>query len=143
MERRGESHASFAAGGQGSIQAIATNAKGTDTMPTRTTKREVVFLRPFILDGMDAVQPAGTYTVETEEESLDTMLSPAWKRLQTSMIIVKAGQTEYLPISPEQLHEALMRDGAQQDPAAPRSPDSAKALRSRARDMRHPSRNRS
>ena len=111
-------------------------------MATRTTRTEVAFKRPFILDGMDAVQPAGTYAIETEEESLDTMLSPAWRRVQTVMVIVTAGQTEYLTIRPEQLHEALMRDGVQRDPTSSLSPDSPNARRSRARDMRQSSRNR-
>jgi hypothetical protein len=82
-------------------------------MATRTSSRDVVFKRPFILDGMDAVQPAGIYKVETEEESLDTMLSPAWKRVRTIMGVARSGITEYIQVSPEQLHEALIRDGAQ------------------------------
>ena len=96
-------------------------------------------MRPFILDGMGTVQPAGTYAIEAEEESLDTMLSPAWRRVQTVMIVVKGGKTEYVPISPEQLHEALMRDGAQQYPALPSSFGSPGARRDRPRAMRNPS----
>jgi hypothetical protein len=87
--------------------------KGRVSMATRTSSRDVVFKRPFILDGMDAVQPAGIYKVETEEESLDTMLSPAWKRVRTIMGVARSGTTEYIQVSPEQLHEALIRDSAQ------------------------------
>lgn len=87
------------------------------------------------------MQPAGTYSVETEEESLDAVLSPAWKRVRTMLRIVNAGSTEYLPVTPEQLHEALMRDGAQQDPALPVSSDAPKARRDRARAMRNSPRN--
>jgi hypothetical protein len=111
-------------------------------MTTRTTRTEVVFKRPFILDGMDTVQPAGTYAVDTEEESLDALLSVGWRRVSTVMLLATAGGTEYLTIRPEQLHEALMRDGAQQDPALPPSTDAPKARRNRARDMRQAPRHR-
>jgi hypothetical protein len=139
VERRGESRANSAVGVREYFREIAMHVKGTDAMSTRITRTELVFMHPFILDGMDAVQPAGSYTVETEEESLDTILSPAWRRVQTVMVIVNASQTEYLPITPDQLHEALMRDGVLQDSASPLSPDSPKARHSMARDMRLPS----
>jgi endo-1,4-beta-mannosidase len=92
-------------------------AKKDKSVAIRTSRRNVVFTRPFILDGMDAAQPAGTYKVETEEESLDTMLSPAWKRVQTIMAIARSGATEYIEVGPEQLHEALIRDSTKQDSA--------------------------
>ena len=37
-------------------------------MNRRTRRETVTFARPFSLRGIDGVQPAGTYTVETEEE---------------------------------------------------------------------------
>jgi hypothetical protein len=45
------------------------------------------------------------------------MLSPAWKRVQTIMAIARSGATEYIEVSPEQLHEALIRDSTKQDSA--------------------------
>ncbi|MGC8534196.1 MAG: hypothetical protein ACP5QR_01545 [Rhizomicrobium sp.] len=116
--------------------------KGPDAMSTRTSRTEVAFAHPFILDGMDAEQCPGTYTVETEEESLDTVLSPAWRRVQTAIVIMNSSQTEYFSTSPEQLQDALMRDVAQMNLSVPLSIDSRKARRSRARDMRNPLRNR-
>lgn len=106
-------------------------------MATRTESKDVVFVRPFILDGMDAVQPAGTYRVETDEERIDALSFPAWRRVRTSILIGEPGTTQYLPIDPEQLHEALMRDGAQQNPSLPLSATGPKARRDRARGMRH------
>lgn len=102
---------------------------------------DVDFQRPFILDGMDTPQPAGTYKVDTEEECLDSVLFPAWRRLATSIRIVRSGCTEYVPISPKQLHEALIRDGAQWD--SPLRPPSvaSKAQRDGTRAMRHLPRN--
>ena len=103
-------------------------------MTTRTSIKDVAFRRPFILDGMDAVQPAGAYTVETKEEKIDTMLPSTWRQVRTVMCIRTAGAAKYILVKPEQLHEALMRDAAQQNPSSPNAP---KARRDRARAMRH------
>lgn len=92
-------------------------------MTTRMQSRDVVFVRPFILDGMDAVQAAGTYTVETEEESLNSLSVPGWRRIRTVLRIARVGGMDYLPVDPDKLHEALMRDGAQ--PVAVDPPGSA------------------
>ena len=37
-------------------------------MTVRTSSKSVTFAQPFSLSGIDEVQPAGTYTVETDEE---------------------------------------------------------------------------
>jgi hypothetical protein len=42
-------------------------------MTVRTTSKTVTFMHPFILTGTDEVQPAGTYTVETDEELLQPL----------------------------------------------------------------------
>jgi len=88
-------------------------------MVTRTRSEQVVFRRPFLLSGLDSLQPAGAYTVDTEEELLDALTVPGWKRRATVIQLTRAGATEYLTIDPLELHEALMRDGAQPDHAAP------------------------
>ncbi len=51
-------------------------------MTTRTTSQTVTFRRPFKLSGADDVQPAGSYTIETDEEQLDTSVL-AYRRLAT------------------------------------------------------------
>jgi len=52
-------------------------------MTTRTTKSTVTFTRPFSLSGFDGEQPAGSYSVETDEEMLDGVSFPAYRRLAT------------------------------------------------------------
>ena len=52
-------------------------------MTIRTTRHAVTFARPFFLSGIGEEQPAGTYTVETDEEMLDTATAPAFRRLTT------------------------------------------------------------
>ncbi len=86
-------------------------------MPTRFVKSEVVFRRPFVLDGFERVEPAGTYTVESEEESLDAVSFLAWKRLATVMHLTHDGTTEYVRIDPQDLRKAEARDAAQEPQA--------------------------
>ena len=49
-------------------------------MTVRTSHKTVTFTQPFSLSALDEVQAAGTYTVETEEESLPGLSFPAWRR---------------------------------------------------------------
>ena len=51
-------------------------------MTVRTTSRTVTFVHPFNLSGTDEVQPAGIYTVETDEELLQASI-PAYRRIAT------------------------------------------------------------
>jgi hypothetical protein len=52
-------------------------------MTVRTTSRTVTFVHPFSLSGTDEVHPAGTYTVETDEELLEPSSFPAYRRIAT------------------------------------------------------------
>ena len=100
-------------------------------MAVRMTSTQVVFRRPFVLHGFDAAEPAGTYTVETEEESIDDVSVPVWKRLATIMHVTRAGATEYVRIEPEELRQALVRDGGPEE-----SPSAAAARLETARRPR-------
>jgi hypothetical protein len=102
-------------------------------MVTRTRSEKVAFRRPFLLTGLDSVQPAGTYIVDTDEELLDALTVSAWKRIATVIQLPHGGAIEYLAVDPTELHEALMRDGAQPDHAAP----SAHSPKSRLRSARN------
>src|SRR5258708_27568175 len=52
-------------------------------MSIRTTSSTVRFSRPFILTGIGGEQPAGSYTVETDEELLQNVSVPAYRRVST------------------------------------------------------------
>ena len=54
-------------------------------MPLRTSRRTVTFRRPFALRGLEGVQPAGTYEVETDEELLEQLSFPVWHRTATTI----------------------------------------------------------
>ena len=68
-----------------------------------------------MLEGFGRVQPAGSYIVDTEEELLDTVLFQAWRRASTIIRLGAPGRIKDVPIDPEQLNNALMRDRAQED----------------------------
>lgn len=83
-------------------------------MMIRTSSKTVTFVEPFVLRGLDGVQPAGSYTVETDEEFLDTVASPAYRRVAT-LIHLHATRgnpsvARAMPIDPEELNAALRRD---------------------------------
>ncbi len=84
-------------------------------MASRTNSTTVTFQRPFILDGFERLQEPGTYTVDTQEEQIETASFPAWHRTSTVMHLLHTGMEEHVTIDPDQLREALMRDGAQTD----------------------------
>lgn len=56
-------------------------------MTMRTSRKSVTFRRPFSLTGIDDVQPAGTYTVETNEELIEGLSFPAWRRTATVFLL--------------------------------------------------------
>ena len=84
-------------------------------MAVRMTSTEVTFSHPFVLHGFDKIEPAGTYLVETEEESVDDVSFPVWKRAATIMHITRGSATEYVRIDPEDLRKALVRDSGQDE----------------------------
>lgn len=54
-------------------------------MLTRSQRTTIVFRRPFVVKGIDRPQPAGTYDVETEEELLEGLSFPAYRRVSTTI----------------------------------------------------------
>ncbi len=82
-------------------------------MATRTTRQTVTFRRPFLLTGFESEQPAGDYVVDTEEEFLESISFPAWRRVATTIRLGRNGTTEYLPIDPVELDDARAKDATQ------------------------------
>ena len=86
-------------------------------MTIRTIKTTVTFTRPFSLSGFDGEQPAGTYSVETDEELLESVSFPAYRRLATMMQIEPSsrsagGVLQVAVVDPQQLEAALAVDAA-------------------------------
>ncbi len=83
-------------------------------MTTRTKRETVIFNRPFNLGGRDEVLPEGAYIIETEEELLQSLSFPAYRRNLTLMHLhvdpARPGRRQALPIDPDELEAALRRD---------------------------------
>ena len=82
-----------------------------DFMTTRITTKAVIFARPFVVDVVDGEQPPGIYTVDTEEELLESVSFPAYRRVSTVMRCpAPGGITRFVTIDPIVLEAALARD---------------------------------
>jgi hypothetical protein len=85
-----------------------------NVMPERTTHSSVTFVHPFSLAGVDGVQPAGTYTIETVEETLDNLSFVAYRRVSTTIVLPAVGiptrQRQVVTIDPQDLEAAQKRD---------------------------------
>jgi hypothetical protein len=82
---------------------------------SRICSEEVSFAHPFQLKGWAAALPAGTYTVETEEELIQELSFLAYRRVSTTLMAAadrrgaSAGATE---VDPRALTEAKRKDMA-------------------------------
>jgi hypothetical protein len=84
-----------------------------DAQVTRITEKTVTFIRPFFLTALGEDQAAGTYTIETEEELLQDVSYPAYRRVATRIYLHTPGDdriTGIATIDPEELDEALSKD---------------------------------
>ena len=84
-------------------------------MIARSLSEIVVFKKPFLLRGVDRMLPAGNYKVVTDEELVEGISFPVYRRVST-MIFVAADHsgsaTEMVTIDPLDLRGALDRDAA-------------------------------
>ena len=85
-------------------------------MALRTRRETVTFEHPFSLRGLGGAQPAGTYAVETDEEPIEGVSFPAWRRVATVMLLPsRPGGKELgriVTIDPRELEAARARDAA-------------------------------
>ena len=58
-------------------------------MSTRTTGKTVTFAHPFLLKGVDRTLPPGDYRVVTDEELIEGLSFPVYRRMST--MISRAG----------------------------------------------------
>ncbi len=83
-------------------------------MHTQTRKTTVTFTRPFQLDGLEKVLPAGVYNVESENDVLDGIFLPDCLR-SSALIHLHAtpgspGYAQTLTVPWALLEAALLRD---------------------------------
>jgi len=113
-------------------------ARGGDIIMEATSGRTwsavVSFQRPFILDGFGDIQPAGAYSIDTEEKLSGTPANgEKWRRTDTKIRLVRYGVTKYVSVDPDALLAALHRDNAQSDSSSARN--TAKARLATARRL--------
>ena len=86
-------------------------------MTTRTNGRIVTFAHRFLLKGVDRELPAGDYRVVTDEELIEGLSFPVYRRVST-MIFVPGQSTssvEMVAIDPQELEAAQERDQDRRD----------------------------
>jgi hypothetical protein len=84
-------------------------------MITRTSEKTVTFASPFVLKGIDYPLPAGEYRVKTDEELIENMSFPVYRRVATMIFVpaqVPRGAIEMVTIDPVLLCAALEQDAA-------------------------------
>jgi hypothetical protein len=83
----------------------------------RTTRSEVTFERPFVLNMDVGELPAGTYQIDTDEEEILVSDRTAYRRTALYFYVSNGPSTRMLVIDPHDLDSALGRD-SQGDAAA-------------------------
>ena len=81
-------------------------------MLTRTREKTWAFAKPFSLKGIDGVLPAGRYRVTTDEELIEGLSFPVYRRVAT-MIFVPGrsnGSTEMITVDQAELDAAKAGD---------------------------------
>jgi hypothetical protein len=83
-------------------------------MTTRTSNKTVTFAHPFLLKGVDRILAAGDYRVVTDEESIEELSFPVYRRVATMIFVPAesghASSVEMVAIDPRDLQEARDRD---------------------------------
>ena len=83
-------------------------------MTTRTSSKTVAFAQPFLLKGIDRILAAGDYRVVTDEELIQELSFPAYRRVATMIFVPADSQNtssvEMVAIDPRDLQEAQDRD---------------------------------
>lgn len=96
--------------------AVGLPARRTNPVTKRMTTKTVTFRHPFTIEGVDGWQPAGDYVVETEEELLQALSFPAWRRVHTAIRLPQrrgASVTEEVAsVDPASIDAALAGDQA-------------------------------
>ncbi len=76
----------------------------------RTTRESVTFAHPFSLDGIEGLQPAGTYAVDIDEDLIEGLSFLAYRRVSTTIYLPLAsggrGSVQAVRVDPRELDTA-------------------------------------
>jgi len=83
-------------------------------MTVRTSSKTVTFAHPFLLKGVDRILAAGDYQVVTDEELIEELSFPVYRRVATLIFVpAKSGSAstvEMVTIDPQDLQAAQELD---------------------------------
>jgi hypothetical protein len=83
-------------------------------MTTRSLSKLVTFSHPFELKGVDRLLPPGDYRVVTDEELIEELSFPVYRRVATMIFVPgptrHASSVEMVTIDPQELQAAKERD---------------------------------
>jgi hypothetical protein len=108
---------------------------GLSDMMSRSRSETVVFRHAFKLRGVDRILMPGSYRVATEEELIEGLSFPAWRRTSTVIFVPghssRCGIEEMISIDPKALASAMERDSVGRQGVADHLPADS-ALRSKS-----------
>lgn len=88
-------------------------------MATRTERTIVSFKKPFSLPGIEGVQPAGDYIIETDDELIEGISRLAYRRVATLLHLPSTSSSKYtrqlVPVRQQDLDAVLQQDQGIQD----------------------------
>jgi hypothetical protein len=83
-------------------------------MTVRTSSKTVTFAHPFLLKGVDRILPAGDYRIVTDEELIEELSFPVYRRVATMIFVPaesgSASTVEMMTIDPQDLQAAQELD---------------------------------
>jgi hypothetical protein len=91
-------------------------------MVTRTKRVTLTFQHPFSLKGVDRRLAPGDYEVVTDEELIEKLSFPVYRRVATMILLpadTRQSSIEMVTVEPTDLAAAHERDGAASPPANP------------------------
>jgi hypothetical protein len=80
---------------------------------TRTQRKTIEFRRAFLLKGIDRILPAGKYDVVSDEELIEGLSFPVYRRVATMIFVPSPSQAsaiEMVTIDPRDLRAAQDQD---------------------------------
>ena len=88
-------------------------------MSTRTRRETVHFKHPFLIKGVDRLLPSGSYEVITDEEMIEGLSFPSFRRVATMIMVPGAeprhSSVEMISISSVHLSDAQRKDASASD----------------------------
>ena len=84
-------------------------------MTTRTRETIWTFNKPFVLKGVDRLLPAGSYRVATDEDLIEGLSFPVYRRVATMIFVpgwAHHASLEMVSVAPADLQAAHDKDAA-------------------------------